>query len=105
MGKQGLFFHMRCDFSGFSFTDNSESSGVGCLLSNSQGFVFKRSRLLVSFIGISWVAAQTFPCAGSGPSTDGHTQSLCICWGHLLIDRPTCTLTFWYPYASLCLPF
>ena len=48
----------------------------GCLLSNRQGLVFKRSCLLVPFFGISWV----FPCASSGPSTDGHTQSSCTCW-------------------------
>ena len=48
---------------------------------------------------------QTYPCASSGPSTDGHTQSLCTCWSHLSIDFPTCTLTIRYPYASPCLSY
>ena len=35
----------------------------GCLVSNNQGIVLKRSCLLVSFFGISWLRARTFPWA------------------------------------------
>ena len=96
--------HVRC-LLGVFFHRRLRKFRRGCLLSNRQVLVFKRSCLLVSFFGMSWVGAQTFPCVSSGPSTDGHTQSSCTCWVHQKMDLPVRTLTFRYPCASSCLPF
>ena len=104
LGKQGLFFHMCCDFLGVFFPQSSpkvhgwmpafQPSG-----SRVQAFVLARS-FLWNFLG-------------GGPNVslcqlwgiNGWTYPEFVHWVHQQRDIPMRSMTFRYPCASVCLPF